>query len=43
MNFLVKIPSNFRGTYPTAGRALVLGSGILFLIGASNYYEAGIA
>lgn len=40
MNFLVKIPSNFRGTYPLAGKALIFGSGILFLLSGYSYLEA---
>jgi hypothetical protein len=40
MNFLLKIPSNFRGTYPKAGKAFILGSGVLILLSGFSYSEA---
>lgn len=40
MNFLLKIPSNFKGTYPLAGKALILGSGILFVLSGYSYLGA---
>ena len=40
MNFLLKIPANYRGTYPLAGKALILGSGILFVLSGYSYLGA---
>jgi len=39
MNFLVKIPSNFRGTYPLFGKALIVTSGVLLFFSGYNYFE----
>ena len=40
MNFLVKIPSNFRGTYPLLGKALIATSGLFLALSAYSYSQA---
>ena len=38
MNFLLKVPSNFRGTYPFAGKVFITGSVLcLFMSGYSLF------
>jgi hypothetical protein len=39
MNQLVKISANFRGTYPVAGKAFIVASGVLLLLGGTSYYQ----
>jgi hypothetical protein len=43
MNFLVKIPSNYRGTYPKLGKAFILGSLTMLGLSGYNYYSANDA
>lgn len=43
MNYLLKIPANFRGTYPMAGKAFILASGVFLFLSGSNYLGANKA
>ena len=40
MNFLIKIPSNFKGAYPTSGKLFIGGAGFLFLLSGYSYFKA---
>jgi hypothetical protein len=43
MNYFLKIPANFRGTYPTTGKAFILASFIAFTLGGYNWLQASSA
>jgi hypothetical protein len=43
MNIINKLPSNFRGTYPTAGKFFVYGAGVCLLLSGYSYVQASSA
>lgn len=43
MNFLLKIPSNYRGTYPLAGKVLIAGSFLGLVLSGYSWIQSGSA
>lgn len=43
MNFIHKIPSNFKAAYPASGKAFIGGAGFLFLLSGYSYFKASSA
>lgn len=43
MNYFLKIPSNFRGTYPVAGKVFIAGSFLGLLLSGYSWIQAGSA
>jgi hypothetical protein len=43
MNYLMRIPSNFRGAYPIAGKVLLGTAGVCFAMSLYNFFAAGSA
>lgn len=43
MNFLLKVPSNFRGTYPFAGKVFIAGSLLSLLLSGYSWFQASSA
>jgi hypothetical protein len=43
MNYILRLPSNFRGTYPIAGRVFIAGSAICLFLSGYSWLQAGSA
>lgn len=43
MNYIAKLPANFRGTYPAAGKFFVYGAGACLLLSGYSYVQASSA
>jgi len=43
MNYLLKIPANFRGTYPLAGKAFIGGSLVALALSGYSWLESSSA
>ena len=43
MNYILRLPSNFRGTYPVAGKVLIAASGLCLFLSGYSWLQAGSA
>lgn len=43
MNYIAKLPANFRGSYPIVGKFFIYGAGVCFLLSGYNYAQASKA